>query len=136
MKRTTLFLLVLLCLNNLSTISAQEAFNNCTAAFLNNKMIVDEYTTTGKCKLPLNATGTLTVCTAELSPEKSVAKDQVKFMVAIRDHNTGTLMMYSTKVYRQVDISEIAQKCKAGDKIVVMTINNEYAVPHNEILLY
>lgn len=114
---------------------AQTSFNNCAAAFLNKKMVVDEYTTTGKCVLPATATGELTVCTADLSPELSIPKDKIEFKIAIRDKNTGTLTMYSGDTYRKVDIRKVLAQCKSGDHIVLLTMDREFALPHNEILV-
>lgn len=116
-------------------VCAQEQFNNCTAAFLDQKMVVDEYTTSGKCALPHNAAGELTVCTADLSPERSVAKDKIAFKIAIRDKNTGTLTMFSGETYRKIDIKKVMTQCVPGDRIVLLTMDREYALPHNEILV-
>ena len=114
---------------------SQEAFQNCTAAFLDNKIVVDDYSPTGKCGLAANATGQLTVCTADLSPTSSRAVDKINFKIAIRDHQTKTLVMYSNENYRQVDIQKILSKCRKGDHIVLLTLDNRYALPHNEILV-
>ena len=50
----------------LNPLTAQNKFNNCSAAFLNNKMIVTEYSTRGKSAVAEKAMGELTVCTAEI----------------------------------------------------------------------
>lgn len=115
--------------------AAQEPFVNCAAAFLDQKIIVDEYSPTGKCALPADATGTLTVCTADLSPEKSVAKDKIKFKIAIRDKGSNTLLLFSDKTYEQVDIQKVLARCKKGDHIVLLTLDDRYALPHHEILV-
>jgi hypothetical protein len=115
--------------------SAQKAFTNCSAAFLNDKIIVDEYTDQGKCALPAEATGTLTVCTASLSPEKSVPTGNIKFKIAIRDKATKTLTMFSNETYQQTDIQKVMARCHKGDSIVLLTMDDEYALPHNEILV-
>jgi hypothetical protein len=119
----------------LQTTQAQEPFNNCAAAFLNDKLVVDNYSPDGQCRLAQNATGTLTVCTADLSPERSVPVAKIKFMVAIRDKNTKTMVMYSKDVLQSVDVAKILSKCKAGDSIVLLTLADQYALPHNEILV-
>jgi|GEM_PF-493383 len=113
----------------------QNNFNSCSAAFLDNKMVVNEYSPTGKCTLPIESTGKLTVCTADLSPNESKAVDRLKFMVAIRDKNTKTMVMYSNKTYKQLDIRKVLSKCSGGDSIVLLTTNNKYALPHNEVLV-
>lgn len=117
------------------TSNVQEKFTNCAAAFLDDQLVVDEYSPTGKCVLSKNATGTLTVCTADLSPEKSFPTGKLRFMVGIRDANTKTICMYSKSVIKTADISKIMEKCKVGDSIVLMTMEDEYALPHHEILV-
>lgn len=113
----------------------QKAFSNCSAAFLNNKMVVDEYSTKGKSTIGTNATGTLTVCTAELSPTSAKAVDKIVFKIAIRDKDTKTLVMFSDEAFNQVNIQNVLKKCEKGDHIVLMTTDNQYALPHNEILV-
>ncbi|UFH53748.1 hypothetical protein [Spirosoma sp. KNUC1025] len=113
----------------------QKPFSACSAAFLGNKMIVNEYTTKGKCSVAATATGKLTVNTVELSPTKSKAVDPVAFKVAIRDKDTHTLTMYSNKDVKQVNVQNVLAKCRKGDYIVLLTTNNQYALPHNEILV-
>lgn len=115
--------------------SGQEQFTNCTAAFLDQKMVVDQYTPDGKCVLSHSASGELTVCTADLSPERSVAKDKVGFKIAIRDKNTGTITMFADDTFRKIDIQKVMTQCRPGDHIVLITTSREYALPHNEILV-
>jgi hypothetical protein len=117
------------------SVFGQNHFNNCTAAFLGQKIVVDQYSPEGKCVLPQTATGELTVCTADLSPERSIAKDKIAFKIAIRDKNTGTLVMYSSDTYRKIDIQKVLAQCSPGDRIVLLTMDREYALPHNEILV-
>jgi len=111
----------------------QKSFNDCSAAFLNNKMVVDEYAPNGKCKLAANTVGKLTVCTADLSPTGNKAKEKISFRIAIRDKNTKTLVMFSDETYKEVNIEKVMQKCTAGDQIVLLTTDSQYALPHNEI---
>jgi hypothetical protein len=128
---------VILCLFLASAVCAQHKYTNCSAAFLNDKMLVDEYSPTGKCSLDSTATGILKVGTAELWPEREKCHitQVLPFMIGIRDYNTRTIMMYSDKVYKKVDIQEVMKKCRKGDFIVLMTMKDEYALPHNEILV-
>ena len=114
---------------------AQEPFSNCAAAFLDGKIVVDDYSPTGKCSLPLNAKGELTVCTADLSPTSSIPVDKIKFRIAVRDANTKTLWMYSGDTFTKVNLRKVLAKCKKGDHIVLLTTDSEYALPHNEILV-
>jgi hypothetical protein len=114
---------------------AQERFTSCAAAFLDGKMVVDEYSPTGKCSLAADATGELTVCTADLSPTSSIPVDKIKFRVAVRDGNSKTLWMYSGDALIKLDIRKVLAKCKKGDAIVLLTLDDRYALPHNEILV-
>ena len=134
MKKVMFSVIALLLLS--SGISfGQKAFSSCSAAFLNNKMVVDEYSTKGKSTIGTNATGTLTVCTAELGPTSAKAVDKIVFKIAIRDKDTKTLVMFSDEAFNQVNIQNVLKKCEKGDHIVLMTTDNQYALPHNEILV-
>lgn len=113
----------------------QHRFTSCAAAFLDNKMVVDAYTDKGKCLLPSTATGQLTVCTVDLSPATSKAVDKTAFKVAIRDKATKTLHLYSNEVFKQIDVRNVLAKCQKGDHIVLLTLDDQYALPHNEILV-
>ena len=114
---------------------AQQAFTNCSAAFVGNKMVVDAYTPKGKCRLAAAATGTLTVQTVDLSPTGSKAVDKIDFKVAIRDKATGTLHLYSNETFRQLPVQRVLTQCKKGDHIVLLTVDQRYALPHNEVLV-
>lgn len=113
----------------------QTRFNTCAAAFLDNKMVVDAYTDKGKCLLPSTATGQLTVCTVELSPTASKAVDKTTFKVAIRDKATKTLHLYSNEAFKQIEVRDVLTKCRKGDHIVLLTVDDLYSLPHNEILV-
>lgn len=128
---------LLLTITNLlgTSCRAQQSFNSCSAAFVGDKMVVDAYTPKGKCRLSPAATGTLTVQTVDLSPTKSKAVDKIDFKVAIRDKATGTLHQYSNETYRQVPVQQVLARCKKGDQIVLLTVDDRYALPHNEILV-
>ncbi len=113
----------------------QDKFTNCTAAFLNDKLVVDEYSIWGRCVLSPEAKGKLTVATAYLDGESSKPTGYLPFMIAIRDGNTKTLMMFSDKVYKEIPVDDVLKKCRQGDYIVLMTMSDEFAMPHNEILV-
>lgn len=126
--------LILFLLTSL-VVQAQKRFTNCTAAFLDGKIIVDEYTDKGVCTVEENATGELTVQTADLSPEESRPTGKIAFRLAIRDGNTKTLYAFSDERYQQIPIQQILRHCRPGDAIVLMTTADEYALPHNEIIV-
>lgn len=112
---------------------AQPSFTTCSAAFVGNKMLVDAYTPGGKCQLANNAKGELTVKTVNLSPKRVEGVDKLAFKVAVRDGATGTLHLFSDETYRQLPIERVLASCKKGDRIVLLTLDRQYALPHNEI---
>lgn len=135
MRKKLGFFLLLFIIGAASTGYSQGDFRNCSAAFLDKKIIVNEYTDSGKCLLPKTAQGELTVCTAELWPDHSIPKEKLDFKIAIRDKDTGTLVMYSGDTYRKIDIQQVLTQCRPGDRIVLLTLKREFALPHNEILV-
>ncbi|WP_159473185.1 hypothetical protein [Dyadobacter sp. 3J3] len=114
---------------------AQNKFSNCSAAFLNNKMIVTEYSKKGKSTVAENTVGKLTVCTAEIGEKSTKAIEKITFRIAIRDKNSKTLVMFSDAKFKQIAIENILKRCKSGDLIVLLTTDNQYALPYNEILV-
>jgi hypothetical protein len=131
MKVTKILLLVLL----YTAFSSLAFGQNCSAAFVDNKIVVNEYTPEGKCVLPAVTTGILTVQTASLSPEESIPTGKLSFQVAIRNHQYNTLCMYSKDTYRQIAIEKVLAKCQKGDHIVLLMLEEGYALPHHEILV-
>lgn len=117
------------------TISAQEKYNNCAAAFLNNKMIVEKYEPHAKAHITKNATGELTVCTADISELETKAVDKIMFSIAIKNSKTGTILLVTKKSILRFDIATVLTKCNIGDSIILLTENDAYALPHNEILV-
>lgn len=98
-------------------------------------MIVNFFQPTGKCCLSPTAKGELTLKTVVLSPTKCKPLNKIPFTVAIRDKATNTLHMYSNTPVRQVSVQRVLANCKKGDNIVLLTMDNRYALPHNEILV-
>ena len=135
MKSLNRLALLLLC-SALPTLSfAQNNFTHCTAAFLDNKLVVNEYSPEGKCVLDSTARGTLTVSLATYDNNIWTANAPAAFMVAIRDQNTGTICMFSDKSYKKLEISRVMSACRKGDHIILLTMNKQLSLPHNEILI-
>ncbi len=135
MKKQTGFLLLLLgCLAS-GPGWAQEVFQECSAAFLDSKLVVDEYSPKGKCILSKSAVGTLRVQTLELTSETAKPLQEIAFRVAIKDAKTGTLLLFNEASQTVVDIKSLLAKCNKGDKLVLLTLDNRYSLPHNEILI-
>lgn len=108
----------------------------CSAAFLGKKMIVNQYT--DKCyknELPLNATGELSVSTVYLDKNEGKAVDRIPFKIAIKEQGTKTITMFSREDFMKVDVQKVLSQCKKGDQIVLLTLDKQYFLPHNEILV-
>lgn len=119
-----------------STMSlAQEKFSSCSAAFVGSKLIVDRYSPTGQCRLPANAKGNLSVSTVALTTTKAKALNNIDFKLAIRDNQTKTVHLFSEKTFRQIPVQHVLNQCKKGDRILLLTTDKRYALPHNEILV-
>lgn len=128
-----LFQIVGLLLMGPSCSFAQSQFSQCSAAFLDGRMIVTEYSAKGTSAVKTEAVGTLKVCTANLGEGDAKAVDPISFKVAIRDKTSQTLMMYSASAFDQLPIQDVLKKCRKGDSIVLITTDSRYALPHNEI---
>lgn len=114
----------------------QGSFSNCSAAFLGDKMIVNEYSPEGKCMISSTATGMLTVRPVTLFSDKPpIPGKKIRFKVAIRGGESKTLMLFSEKTYKEMDIQKVLKACKKGEYIVLLTLEREWAVPHSEILI-
>ena len=135
MKKETSIIFILLTILSSHSGFGQKSFNNCSAAFLNNKMLVNKYSPAGKCTVSITEKGDLTVNTVELSSTESKAIDPIMFQIAIRGKTTGTLTMVSKDKIQKIEIQKVLEKCKKGDSIVVLTVNDKYSLPHNEILV-
>jgi hypothetical protein len=120
---------------------SQEPYMNCSAVFLNDEMIVEEYTDVAKCKISKEAKGIISAGTVSLGDEKAGGKrfeitQKFEFGVAIKDGNTGTIIMYSQKKYTKIEAEKILAKCRKGDSILIMTTDDQYALPHNFLMVY
>ena len=136
MKKETSIIFVLLTILCSHFGFGQKSFNNCSAAFLNSKMLVNEYSPSGKCTISITEKGNLTVNTVELSSTESEAIDSIMFQIAIKDKNTETLMMVSKEKVQKIEIQNVLKKCKKGDSIVLLTNSDKFSLPHNEILIF
>jgi hypothetical protein len=135
MKNKYLILMAILMIAFTINLTAQNRFNECSAAFLNQKMIVDDYSPAGKCVIDANATGQLTVSTAIYENDKWRAVEKISFKITIRDGKTKTLFSYSDATYEEVDIKKVLEKCQKGDYILISLVKDLYALPHNEVLV-
>ncbi len=114
---------------------APKKFNNCAAVYLNNDMLVDDYSAKGKCTISSDAKGTLHIYSVNFSLTNPTPYDQVAFKVAIRNDQTNTMWMFSDETYQQLPLEKILQKCQMGDSIILLTIDSQYSLPHHEIFV-
>jgi hypothetical protein len=135
MRNKYLILMVILMIAFTINLTAQNRFNECSAVFLNQKMIVDDYSPAGKCVIDANATGQLTVSTAVYENDTWRAVEKISFKITIRDSKTKTLFSYSDATYEEIDIKKVLAKCQKGDYILISLVKDLYALPHNEILV-
>jgi hypothetical protein len=135
MKNKYLILMVFLMIAININLLAQNRFNECSAAFLNQKMIVDDYSPEGKCVIDSSATGKLTVGTVVYENDKWRFVDKISFKITIKDSKTKTLFSYSDTTYDEVDIKKVLAKCQKGDSILISLVKDSYALPHNEVLV-
>jgi hypothetical protein len=120
---------------------AQDNFSNCSAVFLNDQVIVEEYSATAKARISKDALGWISASTVNLGDvskgeKKFEITGKFEFGVAIKDGNTGTVFLFSPKEYKKIEAEKVLAKCKKGDSIIIMTTDKTFALPHNEILVY
>ena len=108
-------------------------YNNCAAIFYNGNMLVDEYSPRGKCKLAHGMKGKLTVSEVILTDITGIPTKSIQFKVAIRNEQTNTLWMYTEKSVESINLEDILLQCQKGDKIVLLTVDKQYALSHNDI---
>ncbi len=110
-------------------------YNNCAAILFKGKMLVNEYTPKGRCNLERGMKGKLTVAAVNLTDEGATPIKNIGFKVAIRNQRTNTLWMYSDEAVEAVQLEEVLEKCEKGDRIIIMTVDRNYSLPHHEISL-
>lgn len=134
-------MILLFTLAVMSNSYGQEIFSSCSAAFLNDQMIIEEYSATAKAKISREATGWISAGAVSLGNVSKGEKnfeitEKFEFGVAIKDANTGTIILFSPKEYKKIEAEKVLAKCRKGDSIIIMTTDNRFALPHNEILVY
>ena len=110
-------------------------YKDCAAILYKGNLLVNEYSPRGKCKLEEGMSGTLTVATVNLSDGGGAPIKNIGFKVAIKNGRTHTIWMYSEKTLQEVQLEDILKKCERGDRILFMTVDQKYSLPHNEIEL-
>ena len=107
--------------------------NLSAAIFYNGNMLVDEYSPKGICKLEQSTKGILTLAAVELSEEGNKAIKELTFQVAIMNSKSNTMYIYTDQPVKSVKLEDVLSKCVQGDKIVIMTTDRKFTLPHHEI---
>ena len=68
-------------------------YTDCAAILFNGKVLVNDYSPEGTCKLEDIRHGTLSVATVNLSEDSKTPAKNIGFKVAIKNHRTNTLSM-------------------------------------------
>lgn len=108
-------------------------YTDCAAILFNGKVLVNDYSPEGICKLEDIRHGTISVATVDLSDDSKTPIKNIGFKVAIQNHRTNTLSMYSDETFQEVRLEHIIEKCEMGDHIIIMTVDQKYSLPHHEI---
>lgn len=119
-----------------SVVFSQHKPTSCTAVFIDNQMLVDEYTGEGQCIIDYNAKGSFTVQIVDLSSELCHPTGHIRFRLSIRRGSTNTLISFSDKNFTEMQVEDILAKCQPGDSILVLTVDEEYSLPHHEIIVH
>ncbi|MEL6649972.1 MAG: hypothetical protein AAFQ87_04120 [Bacteroidota bacterium] len=115
---------------------AQGDFSTCAAVYLNDNMLISEYSPRGESKVSLNAQGQLRLRKIVAPKDKwEVSGPSQEFRVAIKDKQTGSLVMLDDRRYRSLELSEILAFCEAGDKIMILATDRSLGIPGSEILV-
>ncbi len=135
MKEKYVLICAIAIIGLMNNLSAQNRFSDCAAVFLDKKMVVDDYSPKGKCIVDATAKGQLSVYTAVVENDTWRAVDKIAFKITIKDAKTKTLLSYSDVTYKDIDIQKVLSKCQKGDYILISLVKDQYALPHNEILV-
>lgn len=131
MKR---FFMTCLVLMYAGILLAQTDFSTCAGVYLKDQMIISEYSPEGVSKVSLEDRGSLRLRLIE-APEDSwrIVGPAQTFQVAIRDKGTQTLVMYSSRPVRSIELSDVLAKCEGGDQILILSTDRSLGVIGAEI---
>lgn len=110
-------------------------FTHCAAIFWEHTMLVDTYSPEGVCRLSHGAQGMLAVRQVTLGPGQADPGDKTQFMVALRDSVSHTLWMLTDKPVQEISVATLLAASKPGDRLLILTLDNQWALPHAEILV-
>jgi len=112
-----------------------DNYRNCAAILHNGKVLVNDYSPEGKCRLEMGMRGILTVATVSLSDEGTFPQENITFKVAVKNERTNTIWMYSDQPMQELELKDVLKKCEKGDRLIIMTTDQEFSLPHHEVEL-
>lgn len=113
--------------------SCKKTYQECAAIFYKGRLLVNEFSPEGKCKLEQGMRGKLSLSTVSLEEDSATPIKKIGFKVAIKNDRTQTIWMFSDRVMQEVELNDILKKCEIGDRIIFMTVDQKYSLPHHEI---
>ena len=116
-------------------VSESESYSEYSAILLNGKPLADINSPNKALQLDPKATGKLSVFTLGSSSYWPVPKQAIGFKLGVKDAETNTLWMYAEETLFEVDLEDLLPQCEEGDRLIFMTVDPKYHLPHHEILL-
>ena len=108
-------------------------FVHCAAILYNDKVLVDTYSTAGKCRITDLEGGKLSVSTITFENNGMQPVQPINFRLAIRNEKSNTLWMYSEKLMKEIHLKDVLDRLEQDDKLIFMTTNDLFALPHHEV---
>lgn len=117
-----------------STNAETKAYKNNAAILLDGKVLTKDHFRENQPKLFQGMTGKLTVASvSNTSGCNSAAINNIRFQVAIKNSRTNTQWIYSSKNLFELDIDHLLRKCEAGDRIIIMPVDQQYSLSLHEM---
>ena len=116
-------------------VSYETPYAEYSAILLDGKPLADKEYPNRSIQLDPKATGILSVATLTSSSIWPVPQQPVGFKLVIKKGKTNSLWMYAEETLYEVDLNDVLPKCEEGDRLIFMTVDKKYHLPHHEILL-
>ncbi len=112
-----------------------EDYKEFCAILLDGTPVVKRWSTDEELALSTGATGVLSVATIDRMGDKFDPINPVGFKLAIKNHRTNALWMYSNELIYDLDIKEVIKECEPGDQLIFITVDKKYQLPRHELRL-
>ena len=148
-SKTTLTLFLVFGTILLAAAQAFDPFNLCATSTQCNQSTFGQYTGIVYSGAPLykasngdnpltimpGSSGTMEVFTIDNPHREPKMGERIGFLVAIKDHDTNSVWMYSDRVLYEVDVRDLLNHCDNGDVLIFMTADRSYRLPRHEVLV-